>query len=790
MKNYRFLFTFDYLIIPPSMRQVLLRLKNEYPRSKTKFLTKSELFAALDFAWTPDCEIFLYEEKKYHWNFILTLKDSLHFLLEPEIKTTKVKDLIFLKKEMQKRGLLVDNPYIQRQLAGKQIGVIGYLNDDCELALFAHKLNTEFTFIPLPEVVKERKVARFAFVEDEVAAFFNQLGEFGWTSNADLKRIKLLTPTSEYDFWLQAFARLYQVPINLKSDTKLIAHPLIKKMLEDLSVGEKPEDQIEKFIDYPEIQRAIINTLNDYPAHRFCNYPNFLKDIFSTISLQNEVYEEAIELVDDFLLSETETLFVLGFNEDNFPRVQKDDSYLNDGEKRSLGRLTSKEINLAERAFLEEKIKASPHVIYSFADKSSDGPKFASNLIKKLNFTTIAYPRFKKHYSPIWAQLYGSTLADLHDKYGENAPELPSYQKLLQEGNYRSYQNQYQVQQMLTYEGTLWLSYSKVNTFFQCPFHYYLDYILKIGTSEDSFNLKIGYLIHRFLQRHVENPGLDYDEVFDELVQQYDFTLEEKMFLPQIKHKFSFAYDFIKKHEAVIVTKKSLAEKRFEIKLKPNLIINGAIDRTFVLPFDEKELYVVIDYKTGKATYNEKHLPYGQSLQLPTYALLLSESTEFATGEVIGLYIQNVLDLKVGFDANKTEEEYYQNVYHYVGISVADLDKLQLFDPTYEKSQYIKSLQMKKGGGFYKNSIVKSSEELQSLAEIARDKFLIAEREIRQFNFPISPLKIGSNVDACKLCPYRNICYRKSSDYRLITLGEEQKDEIDTLESRGENDGD
>lgn len=777
------LFGFDYLVIPSTLRSSFLRLKNEYPTSHVKFLTKGDFFDALDFKWTPACAIFLYETKGHSWAFIEKLRDSLHFLCQPNVPTEKVSNLIALKEEMRHQNLIHGNPYFRQQLLNKRIGVIGYLENDDELELFSDKLGVKFYYLHLPKVEANRQVSRFAFVEDEVAAFFNYLGEHGITTNEQLGKVKLLTPSMEYDYWLNVLAHLYQVPINLRHDTKLIALPLVQEFIDAIENGESFEIALDKLKDFPAIQRMISETLLTYPASQFRDYPKFLKEIFSSLSIPDEKYEAAIDLVDDFTFGSDDLLFVIGFNEDNFPAIKKNDDYLSDREKKSLGRLTSHEQNQRERSFIQEKIKASGHVIYSYAENTSSGPKYASNLLQTLEFTVLDYPRLSRSYSLSWAELYGSSLEDLHWKYGENAPELPAYKKVTQNAKYRKYDYHFYLNAPIHIKGKISLSYSRVNTFFQCPFHYYLDYIVKIDEPEDAFNFKIGHLLHAFLQKHGQEGPLDYDQVFDELVLQQNFTSEEMAFLPRIKYEFSFAYDFIKKHEASIVPDQIYSERFITIDLHPNLTLSGGIDRLYVFHDLEKELYVVVDYKTGSETYQEKNLTYGLSLQLPTYALLLKESPEFAQGEVIGLYIHQILNTKVGFDPKKSKEEHYQKIYQYTGLSIDDRDQLVKFDPTFQASEFISGLRINSNGAFHAHAKIKSSDGFADLATLAKEKYLEAERAIRNFEFPISPIKVNT-VDACAYCPYRDICYRKNSDYRGANTEDETKDsdEVDTEE--------
>ena len=125
----------------------------------------------MDFSSTPECEIYLYEEKKYAWNFIPKLLSSLNFLVTPPQLTPKLLELINLKKELFARRLIVKNPYFLQQLNNKKIAVIGFDEDDRELKIFADLLNSEFQFLHLPNVNPKLEVKHFASIEEKSPIF-------------------------------------------------------------------------------------------------------------------------------------------------------------------------------------------------------------------------------------------------------------------------------------------------------------------------------------------------------------------------------------------------------------------------------------------------------------------------------------------------------------------------------------------------------------------------------------------------------------------------------------------
>lgn len=90
-------------------------------------------------------------------------------------------------------------------------------------------------------------------------------------------------------------------------------------------------------------------------------------------------------------------------------------------------------------------------------------------------------------------------LADAYDKNTQNAMI-----KVLEENyliDYCQYQNQFRIQNHQTFidaiqKEKITLSYSTMNTFFQCPFQYYLSQICLFKDNQSTFNQEIGTLFH------------------------------------------------------------------------------------------------------------------------------------------------------------------------------------------------------------------------------------------------------------------------------------------------------
>ena len=75
----------------------------------------------------------------------------------------------------------------------------------------------------------------------------------------------------------------------------------------------------------------------------------------------------------------------------------------------------------------------------------------------------------------------------------------------------------------------------------------------------------------------------------------------------------------------------------------------------------------MIDYKTGNSTYKDKFIDYGLNLQLPIYCLLISNNLKFSNDKILGIYIQKLEIMKVYFESEKEEENYYYSILKFIG---------------------------------------------------------------------------------------------------------------------------
>ena len=95
-----------------------------------------------------------------------------------------------------------------------------------------------------------------------------------------------------------------------------------------------------------------------------------------------------------------------------------------------------------------------------------------------------------------------------------------------------------------------------------------------------------------------------------------------------------------------------------------------------------KEYIAVVDYKSGAESFDERLIQYGWSLQLPIYALMLAHHPDYADKDVLGLFIQHIIETSMNPDEVEIDGKSFPKKYQLDGIIVNDPEIIRLFDDT------------------------------------------------------------------------------------------------------------
>jgi len=167
------------------------------------------------------------------------------------------------------------------------------------------------------------------------------------------------------------------------------------------------------------------------------------------------------------------------------------------------------------------------------------------------------------------------------------------------------------------------LSVSKTKTFNQCKKQYQFNYILKFPKKDRDYHI-FGKFCHQVLedfhQAYITGCLLPYNITMTDCFKKVFAEYRQKM-TPTMKKD---CWEIINKYLKIVseakqnnsITNVLAVEKKFELAVSENVILNGMIDR---IQIDADDVVHVADYKTTK---NKKYLK-NDWFQLLTYAYVI-----------------------------------------------------------------------------------------------------------------------------------------------------------------------
>ena len=72
------------------------------------------------------------------------------------------------------------------------------------------------------------------------------------------------------------------------------------------------------------------------------------------------------------------------------------------------------------------------------------------------------------------------------------------------------------------------LAYTSLNSYNECSFKYYINYVLKLGNYEDTFATFIGSMYHYILTLY-KNNNFDFEKEWNSYLEKRDLSLSEKI---------------------------------------------------------------------------------------------------------------------------------------------------------------------------------------------------------------------------------------------------------------------
>lgn len=713
------------LICPSDIKEKILA--NNKSLVDISFMTLEEYKKRYYFDYDYHTVKYLMDTYGYTLNNAKEIIESLYFVEDKDYPNNNLNDLVKIKKELLDKNLLILDPLFNKH--NKDTIVYGYgdirLNDAKVL---------KGTIID-----KHYNIYEFDTIESELEYVYESIFEL-LENGIDINNIYIVAD-NEYENYFKRYNSYYDFKVNYPSDNSLYGTEAAKKFLEDIKL--KDRETI-----YNELtNKDLVNILNKYLDLNEAY--DFIVEDLKHIKL-NKKYKDVVQVVsNNYLFSDFDYVFYLGFN-DKVPAYKKDNEYLDNEMCHLLGIDDTNDKNRIIKENLICNLSNIKNLSLSYSKNSPFNKYERQMLFSDVNY--ITYNNKYLHSDRANKNRYGELLDNL-DKYGEHNDDLDSMYSTYDRNNYGDYDNSYK--NFNVGKETVELSYSSMQSYYECAFKYYLDNILRPDDSDATFFTTIGTIAHNVLQEMVLDNTKDFDELWDN---QVTFTsAKELYFNKKIKEEIREDFNIILKQKELSYFDDVECEKRIKLKLRDNIFFKGFIDKILKC----KDNLCIVDYKTGNTKIEDKYFEFGLNLQLPSYLYLLQEDPS----KIIGFYLQHLVAPKYVYDEKKDIETQKNEDMKLTGFTSSDISRINILEDLDGKSNVVSKLAITKNGELSKNSKVISDQDMKDMIKLVEDKILEASTSIVNNDFSINPKVIDNKNVSCTYCRYKDICYKRIKDY-------------------------
>ena len=571
------------IITTSNEKKELLKTKQLEAR---KIYTYEEFKRLFYFDYNEKTILYIMEKYKVKRAIAQIYINNLYYI---ENKPYKNKKLIFLKqiKEdlLTKKLLFINNLFI-KSLENKTI-LFYRISISKEIDYLIKQLKEKNEVkIENPNNKYPHSAYAFSTLEDEVVFLANDIIKKAY-NGISFHHFFLLNLDEEYRKAIKRIFPMFHIPFSLKEEVSLFSTPIGKQFLRYYQNDfNNTLSHIEtKTEEENAIYNQIIMVLNKYAfepdkekVKELIVYD--LKNTFvSCEKKENAVKEASLEDV----YNEEDYVYLVAFNQNIIPKTYKDEDYLTDKDKIELTMSTTREKNILEKECTIGYIENIKNLTITYKLKHNGEEYTISNINETVKYPIIENIKVGLEYSNLYNQTKLTSMLDEYYKYGTTNGELEVLYNHYKDLPYKTYNNQFtgiKKEELQAYlNNQLSLSYTKLNTYFSCPFSYYINYILKINDEEDTFAITIGNLFHAVLEHHKE----EFDSLWEQEVKKIKYLLSEKeyLLLEKLKEELRFVVNRIHEQENFTELHDELYEEKVVTSIKGNgkIIFSGKIDK-------------------------------------------------------------------------------------------------------------------------------------------------------------------------------------------------------------------
>ncbi len=758
---------FDFLsdnqliICPNSYKLRILKYLEENKKIiNIKFMTLNEYKKSV---------MFNYDEKTIHYlvkkgmkpDNAITIINNLYYIENKDYNNKKLNDLVDIKNELDQNNLLIYDKLFSKVLNRRKVIVYGYGLLDS----FDKKLLPDAMVIPVKTIDKKYDVYHFNYLKDEVEFVFQKICDL-LNNNVDINKISLMNIDNEYLPIIKMMESFYNIKIDINNDNTLLGTVIGKKFYELILDNKSVKEIVNELDSFKEENEysLVINIINKYNELGLSDSIEEIKYELLNKKVSNKKLDNVVKIKNVFdYVNDDEYVFLLNFNNSSIPKLKMDTDYITNDICELVGIDKIEIENERIKTNTLNYLSSINNLIISYKEKSSFNEYFPSNLLDYMDYEIKEYNRSMNYSEQSNKSLYTMYLDDLV-KYGIKNNDMDLLYSNYDKNNYLEYDNEFtgiNKDNLIKYlNDELTLSYSSIDNYYKCGFKYYLSNILRIDEYEETFFTILGSLFHYVLSKMNED-NFDLEKEYNYFLKDKKFSNKEKFFLDKLKKDLIFIIETIKKHQFISGFTKMLYEHKIDIKLmdSPYVHFKGYVDKIMYTEKDNNTLVSIIDYKTGNTDITIKNLKFGLGMQLPVYLYLVNNSDVLKNIKFTGFYLQHILNINLNKSEKKTREEENYNNLKLLGYSTNDLNRLGVFDSTYENSEMIRGMKITKDGEIAKNANTLSDEEIDEVLKLTHEKIIDAMNNILEGKFMINPKILNGKNVSCEYCKYQDICY-------------------------------
>ena len=738
-------------IVPNSLKLKLLDLlskdRNIY---NITFISLEELEKHYFFDIKEEALLYLLDKTNENIDVLkLMLKNLYKIDITKEYRETKLNNLKNLYFDLKDNNYLIFDKGYSDYLLTKNIFILGYGMLEPYQKDMLDSINTNY--IDITSSISIDTVYKYHSMKDEIISTALKIRELN-TKGISYNKIFLAGVDNSYNFLLKTIFSMFDIPLYLKSTNKITSIISVKEYLKDKDINHIKDNSL----------KAKITKINDDLTYAKDSkyYDILLKEKLENTTLDNNELIESVKVLNEsleipYLVSDDEYLFVLGFNQNYLPKIYKDEEYLSDNLKRTCNLNTSTIKNKLSKDNLIKVLGTIENLTMSYKLTSLTGEYAKSSLLNEFNLKEVDNLHYNYNYSKDFNNYRVSNVLDTYYKYHEKDKDFDFLTTNIDSSKYSSFDHKFKgINRPITPYS---LSYSSIDDLAKCPFKYYLKYILKLDSFEESFSTKIGNIFHSVLKDSYNN-NFSFEESLNKALKDNTLDSRETVLFKRLEKELKIIVDYNKEIEKRSFLTEFYGEKRLEIPLSNHATLKGFIDKILFKPFHDKTYYAVFDYKTGSATLNLDYLSEGLYLQLPLYIYLINKSNLFNNPTFVGFFYQYLLQ------NYKDSEEQLKNL-KLVGYTTDDKIVLSYLDEDYETDSFVKGLSIKKDGELSSRSKVLSDSEVEDIMNSIHKALDKSLKIIDNNDFAIAPKIINNKNISCEFCPFKEVCFVSASDY-------------------------